>query len=119
MYIKGVLIGSRKIVISGLGVLAYERGLPLSLSFQKLSDDGYEPSLLHAVDEMLKGGISKESIAKRLKEDFGEQKFYNYDAELISRFLFADYETQRAMIFEYLFKGLSHNEIVSIFTIRN
>ena len=96
---------NRLICLKGVGKLFYQEGFPISLSVNKMKENGIEVSLLHVADECLKNGWSAKTTINKLKEDFEDDiDGNNYDLELLEKFCYASYEEQREMIFEYLFK---------------
>jgi len=112
---KVIEIGDRKIVIGGVGKLFYQDGFPISICVTKLKAEGYEVSILHVADECMKNGWSAKTTYNKIKVDFEddiegamlkvEDKPSSYDWELLYQFCHSEYERQRDMIFEYLFKG--------------
>ena len=96
-------IGERKIIISGIGKLFYQKGLPISISIKKCMSNGYEVSLLHVADELLKHGWSSKTVFSKIREDLGDSGD-SFDIESIRLFCFASYEDQREIIFKSLFK---------------
>jgi len=96
--------GDRKICIKGVGKLFYQDGFPISLAIDKFKDSDIEVSILHVADECLKNGWSADTTYKKLKEDSEDNKESKYNLEELRTFCYADYETQRSMMFKYLFK---------------
>lgn len=112
-------IGSRVIIIKGIGKMFYQEGFPISLGVSRCKELGYEVSYLHIADELLKNGWKPETVLKRLGEDNqdalkGEERV---PLDLIREFVFKEYEDQREMIFNYLFKDKEHalEELRSIY----
>ena len=98
-------IGSRIVCIEGIGKMFYENGFPLCMAIEKLIKLNIEVSVLHVADELLKNKYSPETVYKKIKEDL--QLFSNdtYDFASIQKFCFSDYESQRKMIFDFLFNN--------------
>src|SRR5690349_9055768 len=100
-------IGNRSICLRGIGKMFYQEGLPIGISIKQLLSKGYEISLLHIADELLKNGWSPERVILTLTTELqdsvadGVNIFVDYAA--ISSFCFKEYEDQREMIFKYLF----------------
>jgi hypothetical protein len=95
----------RLICIKGVGKLFYQDGFPISLSVTELKKKGVEVSILHVADECLKNGWSAKTTYNKIKSDFEEDIDGNtFDFDLLKNFCYSDYEQQREMIFEYLFK---------------
>lgn len=113
--LKIVEVGDRKIVIGGVGKFFYQDGLPVSMSVTRLKAEGFEVSILHVADECMKNGWNAKTTFNKIKADFEddmeeamlkmEGKPPSYDWAVLRTFCYADYDAQRAMIFEYLFKG--------------
>jgi hypothetical protein len=112
--IKIIKIGDRSIAIKGIGKMFYQDGFPLNMAISQLADSGIEVSLFHVADELIKTGdfgLNKrgESVAyNRLSAALddsikGDIKPPTSKEELY-KFCYADYETQREMIFNYLYK---------------
>ena len=97
-------IRHRKILVKGVGKLFYQEGYPISMAVSEFKKRGVEVSLLHVADECLKNGWSAKTTISKLKEDFKDDidgnVFNIYELEL---FCESSYETQREMIFNYLF----------------
>ena len=98
--------GSRKIVLRGVGKMFYQDGFPISMAVSEFKSKGIEVSILHVADECLKNGWSAKTTLNKLKADFQDDIDGNkYDIETLTKFCFAEYESQREMIFNYLFKS--------------
>jgi hypothetical protein len=99
-------IEDRIICLKGIGKLFFQEGFPISLSISVLKEQGVEVSILHVADECLKNGWSPITTYNKLKSDFEEDidKENHYDLHLLKKFCESNYEDQREMIFEYLFK---------------
>lgn len=106
--------GERLVCLAGVGKMFYQDGFPISIAVSELKKCGIEVSILHVADECLKNGWSAKTTYNKLKADFEEDidKDNQYDFELLQRFCFSDYETQREMIFDYLF-GCSTEDVRS------
>lgn len=106
----------KKICLRGVGKMFYQEGFPVSMAVSKFKEQGIEVSLFHVADECLKNGWSAKTTINKLKSDFEDAiESVEYDFESLELFCNSDYETQREMIFEYLFKGKDVNEIAGIF----
>lgn len=109
-----VEIDNRKIAIKGVGKLFYEKGFPLALSVERLSEKGIETSLYHVVEEFWNNGWSWKTIEsklrgeveddKRLKIDFENLKYF-YDCLEQPKRANGGYEESREIIFKYLFSS--------------
>jgi hypothetical protein len=97
-------IGSRKIVIKGIGKMFYQNGFPIPIAIQQANDRGYEVSILHVADECLRNGWSGDTVIKKFREDFADSGLTT-DMDTLKKFVFSDYEDQRQMIFDYLFRS--------------
>jgi hypothetical protein len=107
------VINGRQIVLKGVGKAFYQNGFPISIAILKAKELGAEVSLLHVADECLKHGWSETTVIRKLKEEFADDPERNqYDIGLLERFVWASYEDQREMIFQYLF-GCSTNDVRS------
>lgn len=105
-------IGSRKIVIQGIGKLFYQSGFPISMAISSLKEKGFEVSILHIIDECLKNGWSQSTIEKKFHEDFSDSGGGEaLDKSMVSKFCSSSYEDQREMIFQYLFGKASNNTL--------
>lgn len=111
----GIIIrqfGDRKICIAGIGKLFYQDGYPISIAISELSKKGIEVSILHVADECLKNGWSKKTTLNKLKSDFEDDIDRNvHDIALLEMFINTTYDSQREMIFQYLFSS-SSKEII-------
>ncbi len=103
--IESTIIGDRAIVIKGIGKMLYQEGLPLGISAIECNKQGYEVSWLHIADELLKEGWIQQAVLSRIKEEM-EDDNQGVDIEKIKDFIYAEYEEQREMIFDYLFKSI-------------
>jgi len=96
--------GDRNICIKGIGKMFYQDGFPISMAVSESKKKGVEVSIFHVADECLKNGWSAKTTFNKLKADFEEDIDGNiFDLESLEKFCYADYETQREMIFKYLF----------------
>lgn len=66
-----------KSVVSGLGKMYFENGLPLSVIFDGLQRRNLVPSFLHLVSELEENGMKRERIVHLLNE----QVFESYGKE--------------------------------------
>jgi hypothetical protein len=108
-----VNIDGKNIVIKGIGKMFYQEGFPINMAITYLREKGIEVSIFHIADELSKHGWSNETILRKLRFDLedtivGDQKYTNFDELKI--FVYASYEVQREMIFEYLF-GCSISDV--------
>lgn len=95
----------RMICVKGIGKLFFQEGFPISISVQKLKNENIEVSILHVADECLKNGWSAKTTYNKIKVDFEEDISKQIlDTKQLYDFCYSDYETQREMIFNYLFK---------------
>lgn len=103
--IEIIEIKGRKIAITGIGKLFYQEGFPISMAASELKNKNIEVSILHVADECLKNGWSGKTTFNKLKVDFEEDidKTNHFDLKALEKFCYTDYETQREMIFKYLF----------------
>ncbi len=98
--------GGRLIAYRGIGKMFYQEGFPISMAIAELKKSHVEVSILHVADECLRNGWSAKTTYNKLAADFEADIDKNYvDMDLLKKFCYADYEEQRAMIFEYLFEG--------------
>lgn len=104
-HIEMIEIGTRKIVLRGLGKMFYQEGFPMSMASKVLAAKGVEISWLHVADELLKNGWRPDTVVRKLREDMvdGEMEDKAKALAQIEMFCSLDYFQQRAMIFEYLF----------------
>lgn len=101
--------GDRQIAIKGIGIMFYQEGFPISMAVQELSKKGIRVSILHVADECIKNGWSAKTTYNKLKADFEDDIDGNkIDLELLEKFCWSDYETQREMIFDFLFKNTEY-----------
>jgi hypothetical protein len=93
--------GSRLICIKGVGKMFDQDGFPIQITIEKLKEQNIEVSMFHVADELIKLGWKCKTIESKLCEDYvGETPI-----EQLKTFIWATYEIQREMIFEYLFGG--------------
>jgi hypothetical protein len=99
--------GDRNICIKGIGKLFYEQGFPISMSISELKKHNIEVSIFHVADECFKNGWNSKTVFNKLKADFEDDIQNNYlNVDELKRFCYSDYETQREMIHQYLFKDI-------------
>ena len=100
--------GERLICLKGVGKMFYQDGFPISMSITELNKKGIEVSLLHVADECLKNGWEEKTVIKKMQEDFKDSGDMQnkLDIKLIEKFCYSNYEDQREMIFNYLFKSV-------------
>jgi len=97
-------IGNRTLCLKGVGKMFFQEGFPISLAISNLHKKGIEVSIIHVADECLKNGWSPKTTFNKLKADFEDDTEHNkYDLKLLKEFCFSDYDTQRELIFQYLF----------------
>lgn len=100
------LFGDRMIAIKGIGKMFFQDGFPISMSISELKKQNVEVSIFHVADECLKNGWSANTTYNKLKADFEDDIDGNeYDLELLKQFCNSDYDSQREMIFQYLFNN--------------
>ena len=101
--IKEITIGSRKIIIKGIGRAFYELGYPIGITTLTAIENGYEISWLHIADELLNEWSPKTVFSKLLGEiDNMIPTDERPNVKEIYNFCFSDYDTQRQMIYNYL-----------------
>lgn len=95
----------RKIVLKGVGKMFYQDGFPISMAISEFKKKGIEVSILHVADECLKNGWNSKTTLNKLKADFEEDIDGNdFDIATLEKFCNSNWEEQREMIFQYLFK---------------
>jgi len=94
-----IQIGRRKIAF-GIGKLFFESGFPISMAITELAAKNIEVSIFHVADECMKNDWSAKTTFNKIKADFEGE---NFDSTELQSFCESDYETQRKMIFNYLF----------------
>ncbi len=57
-----------KLVVSGLGKLYFQEGLPLSVMFDSLETKGFRPSWIHLFRELRDNGMTEDRIYHLLNE---------------------------------------------------
>lgn len=98
--------GDRFICIKGVGKLFYQDGFPISMAVSILKEKGVEVSIFHVADECMKNGWSAKTTINKLKADFDDDiDKNNFDLDELIKFCNSEYEEQREMIFNYLFKS--------------
>lgn len=103
---------NRIICVAGIGKLFYEQGFPISLAVAELKKQDIEVSMLHVADELLKNEWKPQTVLIRIETDFqdsilGEDKI---DISVLKEFVYAIYERQRELIFDYLWGTHSNGE---------
>lgn len=94
----------RRIAIRGIGKMFYQDGFPISIAISEFKKQGVEVSIFHVADECLKNGWSAKTTYNKLKTDFEDDIDRNkIDFCELEKFCYADYESQRGIIFNYLF----------------
>lgn len=106
---SSTLIDNQVVVLRGVGRMYYESGLPIVFQIDELKKRGIKVSMLHVADELLKENWSVKRIMNTLTED----KILSEENTIeIQKFCYADYETQRSLIFKSLYvtreNGLKH-----------
>jgi hypothetical protein len=97
-------INGRMIAIKGIGKMFFQDGFPISMSVSELKQKGIEVSIFHVADECIKNGWSAKTTFNKLVSDFEDDVSGSFfDKEMVRLFCFSSYDTQRAMIFKYLF----------------
>jgi hypothetical protein len=74
-----------KLVVSGLGKLYFENGLPLSVLFDGLQRRDLVPSFRHLVTELEQNGMKRERIIHLLNEQIFESYGKEFRDEVIKR----------------------------------
>lgn len=100
---KVIAIGDRNVCLKGIGKMFFQDGFPISMAITELKKKGIEVSIFHVADECIKNGWSAKTTFNKLAADF-EDDIDNNKIDMVSlkTFCYADYETQREMIFQYL-----------------
>lgn len=98
--------GDRFICIKGVGKLFYQDGFPISMAVSILKERGVEVSIFHVADECMKNGWSAKTTINKLRADFEDDIDKNkFDLNVLITFCNSEYEDQREMILNYLFKS--------------
>ncbi len=98
--------GERYICIKGIGRMFYQDGFPISMAISILKEKDIEVSMFHVADECMKNGWSAKTTINKLKADFEDDiDKNNFDLDELNKFCLSEYEEQREMIFNYLFKS--------------
>lgn len=108
--VKIIITGDRTVVVKGIGKMFMQEGFPLSLSFAVLTSHGYEISIYHLVDELMRHYLDsgtlaykvKDKVLSTLKECVEDDKTVGINMEEVAHYISSDYEKQRQMIFTYL-----------------
>jgi hypothetical protein len=74
-----------KLVVSGLGKLYFETGLPLSIVFDRMVQGNYQPSWIHLYLELKENGMKHDRIIHLLNEHIFESYGKEYRDEVIRR----------------------------------
>lgn len=74
-----------KSVVSGLGKLYFQEGIPLSVLFDSLKDKDIQPSFKHLYDELTENGMKHERIIHLLNENVFESYGKEYRDEVLNR----------------------------------
>lgn len=105
------VFGDRIICIGGIGKMFDQEGFPIQMAIERLKKENIEVSMFHVADELLKLGWKCKTVESKLSEDYeGETPLSD-----LKIFIWASYEEQREMIFEYLFK--SNRELATNFAL--
>lgn len=72
-------------VVSGLGKLYFQEGIPLSVQFDICKSKGLQPSFKHLYDELTENGIKHHRIIHLLNEHLFESYGKDYRDEVIKR----------------------------------
>lgn len=113
-----VEIDNQKICVKGVGRLFFQEGLPISLVITALKQNNISVSILHIADECLKNGWNIKTTLNRLKTELEDDIENKYDFNLLEEFCNADYEKQRELIFNNLFKN-KEKEVLIDFVNKN
>jgi len=103
--------GDRVICIRGIGKMFDQDGFPIQMAIERLKKENIKVSMFHVADELLKLGWKCKTVESRLSEDYEGETLL----EDLKTFIWASYEEQREMIFEYLFK--SNSELATNFAL--
>lgn len=99
--LKIELFDERIICIGGVGKMFDQDGFPIQMAIERLKQETIEVSMFHVADELLKLGWKCKTVESKLFEDYeGETSLAD-----LKKFIWASYEEQRKMIFDYLFKN--------------
>ena len=98
------IINGNKIVLKGIGKRFYQDGVPISITIEDCYKHNINVSMLHVADELLKEGWKQKTVLTKLEEEKSLDITNVMDMTNVKEFIFSDYETQREMIFNYLFK---------------
>lgn len=73
------------LVVSGLGKLYFQEGIPLSVMFDSLKTKSIQPSFKHLYDELKYNGMKHERIIHLLNENVFESYGKEYRDVIIER----------------------------------
>lgn len=74
-----------KPVISGLGKMYFQEGIPLSVLFDSCQSKGLQPSFEHLYDELKENGMKRDRIIHLLNENIFESYGKEYRDEVMKR----------------------------------
>lgn len=100
-----VEINNKHIVVKGIGKLFYQDGIPIAVSIEIANSKCLHVSILHIADELLKEGWNPKNVFNKLQEEKDIDINNIMDLKGVKDFIFADYNTQREMLFNYLFNS--------------
>jgi hypothetical protein len=105
--IKIEKFGERLICIGGIGHMFHQHGFPLGMSAKELQKKGIELSWFHVIKELYFQYTENDRLYNKIKHEIEDSSVEGISVDLkeIERFIYADTETQREMIFDFLFKG--------------
>ena len=98
-------IGDRTICIGGVGTLFHQEGFPLGMSAKRLAESGVELSWFHVIKELYYQYTSNDRLYNKILSEIQDASIegVKVDLDKIHEFIYATYEHQCEMIFEYLF----------------
>ena len=112
--IEMTIIDDRIIVVKGIGKAFYQEGFPITMGMSELMKQEYpgyklEISMFHIAEECFNHGWSAETVYQRLTADLQDNiDDVIIDEDKLKEFIFAEYEEQRQMIFDYFFVDVDH-----------
>lgn len=74
-----------KPVVSGLGKMYFQEGIPLSVLFDSCQSKDLQPSFKHLYNEMKENGMKRDRIIHLLNENLFESYGKEYRDEVIKR----------------------------------
>jgi len=97
-------IDDRLVCIGGVGTIFHESGFPLGMSALELSKRGIELSWFHVIKELYFQYTSNDRLFNKIVAEIEDAKIDNIQVNVneIKRFIYGDWETQREMMFQYL-----------------